>query len=163
MLGHKQKLLGHVPRCAGAWLRHCNYVQKQQHIGLEDSLHIVRRVGGNHPGGNHWVALPNIGCSLGRVQWLDSLHGSPSLSQQKIVAHLLQATVDKTEIQTMNVQRNYPLLQPFLTTKIQTHYASSKNRRCMYISLNAWKRNITKHQHRHTTSPDTTLSRGDMV
>ena len=24
MLGHKQKLLGHVPGCAGAWLRHCS-------------------------------------------------------------------------------------------------------------------------------------------
>ena len=23
MLGHKQKLLGHVPGCAGAWLHHC--------------------------------------------------------------------------------------------------------------------------------------------
>ena len=23
MLGHKRKLLGHVPGCAGAWLRHC--------------------------------------------------------------------------------------------------------------------------------------------
>ena len=23
MLGHKQKLLGHMPGCAGAWLRHC--------------------------------------------------------------------------------------------------------------------------------------------
>ena len=23
MLGHKQKLLGHMPVCAGAWLRHC--------------------------------------------------------------------------------------------------------------------------------------------
>ena len=22
MLGHKQKVLGHVPGCAGAWLRH---------------------------------------------------------------------------------------------------------------------------------------------
>ena len=35
-------------------------------------------------GGNHWVAVSNIGCSPGRVQWLDSLHGSPSLSQQRI-------------------------------------------------------------------------------
>ena len=25
MLGHKQKLLGHVPGCAGAWLRHWSY------------------------------------------------------------------------------------------------------------------------------------------
>ena len=123
MLGHKQKLLGHMPGCPRAWLYHCNYVQKQEHIGLEDSLHIVRKVGDNHPGGNHWVALSNIGCSPGRVQWLDSLYGSPLLSQQRIVAHLLRARVDRIEIQTMNVQRN---LQPFLTTKIQSHYASSK-------------------------------------
>ena len=26
MLGHKQKLLGQVPRCAGAWLRHCSWL-----------------------------------------------------------------------------------------------------------------------------------------
>ena len=55
--------------------------------------------------GNHWVAVSNIGCSPGRVQWLDSLHGSPSLSQQRIVADLLQATVDEIVIETRNVQK----------------------------------------------------------
>ena len=34
MLGHKQKLLGHVPRCAGAWLRHCDYYVFQEGIYL---------------------------------------------------------------------------------------------------------------------------------
>ena len=56
-------------------------------------------------GGNRWVAVSNIGCSLGRVQWLDSLHCLPSLSQQRIVADLLQATVDEIVIETMNVQK----------------------------------------------------------
>ena len=56
-------------------------------------------------GGNHWVAVSNIGCSLGTVQWLDSLHGLPSLCQQRVVADLLQATADEIVIETMNVQK----------------------------------------------------------
>ena len=49
--------------------------------------------------------MSNIDCSPGRVQWLDSLHGLPSLSQQRVVADLLQATVDEIVIETMNVQK----------------------------------------------------------
>ena len=49
--------------------------------------------------------MSNIGCSPGRVQWLDSLHCLPSLSQQRIIADLLQATVDEIVIETMNVQK----------------------------------------------------------
>ena len=58
-----------------------------------------------NPGANNWVALPNIGCSPGSVHWLNSLHGSPSLSQERIVADLVQATVNTIETQTMNVQK----------------------------------------------------------
>ena len=34
MLGHKQKLLGHVPGCAGAWLRPCQTHNDQGHYYL---------------------------------------------------------------------------------------------------------------------------------
>ena len=37
MLGHKQKLLGHVPGCAGAWLRHC-----RAGIHKQNNLHSVK-------------------------------------------------------------------------------------------------------------------------
>ena len=37
MLGHKQKLLGHVPGCAGAWLRH--WFPQSSWAGEEWNLH----------------------------------------------------------------------------------------------------------------------------
>ena len=55
-------------------------------------------------GGSHWVAMSTVGCTPATVQWLDSFHGSPTLSQQQLVADMLQTKEDKILINTMNVQ-----------------------------------------------------------
>ena len=36
--------------------------------------------------GKHWVAISTIGCSSSVVNWLDSLHGIPSMHHEKVIA-----------------------------------------------------------------------------
>ena len=55
-------------------------------------------------GGSHWVAMSTVGCKPGTVEWLDSFHSTPTMTQQRIVADMLQTQEDKLEIHTMNVQ-----------------------------------------------------------
>ena len=39
---------------------------------------------------NHWVAISTLGCSVGVVHWLDSIHCGPSSQLKVIVSDLLQ-------------------------------------------------------------------------
>ena len=55
-------------------------------------------------GSNHWVAMSNIGCGDGRVQWLDSFYGEPTTAQQELIANLLQTKEDEITVSIMNVQ-----------------------------------------------------------
>lgn len=53
--------------------------------------------------GKHWVAFSTIGCSVGVVHWLDSLHGSPTKHHEKIIAELLECANEYIQIDTVNV------------------------------------------------------------
>ena len=58
-------------------------------------------------GNSHWAVLSTVGCSVGVVQWLDSMHCGPSSSQQQmIISDLLQCPKDSIQIvnEMLNVQ-----------------------------------------------------------
>ena len=56
-------------------------------------------------GNSHWVGLSTIGCSVGVVHSLDSIHCRPSSHQEVIIADLLQCPKDSIKIEVLNVQR----------------------------------------------------------
>ena len=55
-------------------------------------------------GNNHWVAISTLGCSIGVVHWLDSMHCGPSSQLKVIVSDLLQCPKDRIQIKMLNVQ-----------------------------------------------------------
>ena len=57
-------------------------------------------------GNSHWAVLSTVGCSVGVVQWLDSMHCGPSSQQQMIISDLLQCPKDSIQIvnEMLNVQ-----------------------------------------------------------
>ena len=55
-------------------------------------------------GNSHWVAISTLGCSVGVVHWLDSMHCGPSSQLKVIVSDLLQCPKDCIQIKMLNVQ-----------------------------------------------------------
>lgn len=53
--------------------------------------------------GKHWVAISTIGCSSSVVNWLDSLHGIPSMHHEKLIAQLHQCADEYIQINIVNV------------------------------------------------------------
>lgn len=55
-------------------------------------------------GNNHWVVISTIGCSVGVVHWLDSLHCRPTTEDEMVIADLLQCSRESIQIKVLNVQ-----------------------------------------------------------
>ena len=55
-------------------------------------------------GNNDWVVISTIGCSVGVVHWLDSLHCRPTTEDKVVIADLLQCCGDSIQIKELNMQ-----------------------------------------------------------
>ena len=80
--------------------RHSTVVVSERKTNRDLRKHEVVQVSGN----NNWVAISMLGCSVGVVHWLDSMHCGPSSQLKVIVSDMLQCPKEPIRIKVLNVQ-----------------------------------------------------------